>query len=244
MFNTSQEYIPMYMNSTLTMRNNIGPLYSPSHYLPNNNYNHMTMSLPTAIPREAYGGEHPPFGNSFESNASSFGHSPNYPRTELLMTPSSSTGQLGDTYLEDEDMNQKSHQEMYDKKRKRRECHNAVERRRRDNINEKILELSLLLPDHLRDSVPASSNVMSVAHGQNNNGMRMINKGTILKLSVDHIKELTSEVTHCKSKIEDLEYRIKQAQRDAKGARKHERMGSSQFQQQFNQLHITQDEQH
>ena len=29
-------------------------------------------------------------------------------------------------------------QEMFEKRRRRRESHNAVERRRRDNINEKI----------------------------------------------------------------------------------------------------------
>jgi hypothetical protein len=34
-----------------------------------------------------------------------------------------------------------------EKRRKRRESHNAVERRRRDNINEKIQELALLLPE-------------------------------------------------------------------------------------------------
>ncbi len=33
-----------------------------------------------------------------------------------------------------------------EKRRKRRESHNAVERRRRDHINEKIQELSSLLP--------------------------------------------------------------------------------------------------
>lgn len=31
-----------------------------------------------------------------------------------------------------------SHQEMFEKRRRRRESHNAVERRRRDNINERI----------------------------------------------------------------------------------------------------------
>lgn len=32
----------------------------------------------------------------------------------------------------------KSLQEMFEKRRRRRESHNAVERRRRDNINERI----------------------------------------------------------------------------------------------------------
>ncbi|KAF8324262.1 Myc-type, basic helix-loop-helix domain-containing protein [Cantharellus anzutake] len=38
---------------------------------------------------------------------------------------------------------------LNEKRRRRRESHNAVERRRRDNINEKISELSTLIPDCL-----------------------------------------------------------------------------------------------
>ncbi|KAI8326963.1 hypothetical protein BD560DRAFT_468373 [Blakeslea trispora] len=52
------------------------------------------------------------------------------------------------------------------KRRRRRESHNAVERRRRDNINERIHELCTLLPERLLDTAPTSSNVMSVSNGQ------------------------------------------------------------------------------
>lgn len=38
---------------------------------------------------------------------------------------------------------------LNEKRRRRRESHNAVERRRRDNINEKISELATLIPDCL-----------------------------------------------------------------------------------------------
>ena len=38
-----------------------------------------------------------------------------------------------------------------EKRRRRRESHNAVERRRRDNINEKIAELATLIPESLLD---------------------------------------------------------------------------------------------
>lgn len=38
-----------------------------------------------------------------------------------------------------------------DKRRKRRESHNAVERRRRDNINDRISELATLIPETLLD---------------------------------------------------------------------------------------------
>jgi hypothetical protein len=38
-----------------------------------------------------------------------------------------------------------------EKRRRRRESHNAVERRRRDNINEKIGELATLIPECMLD---------------------------------------------------------------------------------------------
>lgn len=75
-------------------------------------------------------------------------------------------------------------QQIFDKKRKRRESHNAVERRRRDNINERILELSTLLPE--RD---ASKN----------------NKGTILRKSVDHIRLLHERVGQYQQRVQGLE---------------------------------------
>jgi hypothetical protein len=70
-----------------------------------------------------------------------------------------------------------------------------------------------MLPEHLLESVPASSNVMSVTTGQNGANGKPINKGTILKLSVDHIKELREEVTNCKGKIKELERLIELAKR-------------------------------
>lgn len=38
-----------------------------------------------------------------------------------------------------------------EKRRRRRESHNAVERRRRDNINERIAELATLIPESMLD---------------------------------------------------------------------------------------------
>ncbi|CDS00462.1 hypothetical protein [Sporisorium scitamineum] len=47
---------------------------------------------------------------------------------------------------------------LAEKRRKRRESHNAVERRRRDNINEKITELATLLPEAmLLDAIATST---------------------------------------------------------------------------------------
>jgi Helix-loop-helix DNA-binding domain len=50
---------------------------------------------------------------------------------------------------------------LSERRRKRRESHNAVERRRRDNINDRIAELASLLPDVLLEPAQGS---------QSNNG--------------------------------------------------------------------------
>ncbi|KAL8280304.1 hypothetical protein RQP46_007221 [Phenoliferia psychrophenolica] len=54
-----------------------------------------------------------------------------------------------------EDPSQKHAALLTEKRRKRRESHNAVERRRRDNINDRITELASLLPECLLDQVNA-----------------------------------------------------------------------------------------
>jgi hypothetical protein len=61
---------------------------------------------------------------------------------------------------------------LTEKRRKRRESHNAVERRRRDNINEKIQELSSLLPEFASDA------------------QNKPNKGVILRRSVEYIRHM------------------------------------------------------
>ncbi|KAI0702006.1 helix-loop-helix DNA-binding domain-containing protein [Cytidiella melzeri] len=50
-----------------------------------------------------------------------------------------------------DDLSSKQAQIANEKRRRRRESHNAVERRRRDNINEKISELATLIPECLLD---------------------------------------------------------------------------------------------
>jgi hypothetical protein len=75
-------------------------------------------------------------------------------------------------------------QQIFEKKRRRRESHNAVERRRRDNINDRISELATLLPD--RDAVKS-------------------NKGIILRKSVDHIRLLHDKLRQHQQRIQELE---------------------------------------
>ena len=66
----------------------------------------------------------------------------------------------------------------------------------------------MLLPEHLIEAAPASSNVMSVSTNQNGGATRAINKGTILKLSIEHIKELQTEVGRYRERVKELEQKI------------------------------------
>ncbi|KAI9252651.1 Myc-type, basic helix-loop-helix domain-containing protein [Sporodiniella umbellata] len=68
---------------------------------------------------------------------------------------------------------------------KRRENHNHVERRRRDNINNTIYELSSVVPN-------------AAQPGQKPN------KGNILKLSLDYIKELQAENNALKERLNSV----------------------------------------
>lgn len=118
-----------------------------------------------------------------------------------------------------------------------------------------MIELCALLPERLIEAAPTSSNVMSVTNGQANTNGRAINKGTILKLSVDHIKELREEVTQYQERIRELEQMIEAAKKgeiikdenmkqsflnnnSSTTERSHQQMGSLQFSQQFNNLQI------
>ncbi|KAI9316729.1 hypothetical protein BX666DRAFT_190762 [Dichotomocladium elegans] len=65
-----------------------------------------------------------------------------------------------------------------------------VERRRRDNINDRILELGQLLPE-----------TMVAEEG----GISRLNKGTILRKSVEHIRILKREIRDYQNLVRDLE---------------------------------------
>lgn len=67
-----------------------------------------------------------------------------------------------------------------------------VERRRRDNINDRIQELGTLLPDSVDD------------------GVNRLNKGTILRKSVDQIKKLQNDVAQHKQRVRELEMVLQQ----------------------------------
>jgi hypothetical protein len=85
---------------------------------------------------------------------------------------------------------------------------------------------------------------MSVSSGQVGTNGRAINKGTILKLSVDHIKELRDEVSRYQERIRELEHMVEAAKRgelvdnQQHQQPQHERMNSIQIRQQFNNMQI------
>ncbi|KAJ1791971.1 hypothetical protein LPJ59_004907, partial [Coemansia sp. RSA 2399] len=77
--------------------------------------------------------------------------------------------------------------QVYEKRRRRRESHNAVERRRRDNINDRIQDLFTLLPDTMID-INAKPN-----------------KGMILKKSVEYIRQLQHMLQSQSNRLHELE---------------------------------------
>ncbi|KAF9438223.1 hypothetical protein BGZ76_009150 [Entomortierella beljakovae] len=100
-----------------------------------------------------------------------------------------------------------------------------VERRRRDNINEKIQELSTLLPDIYVDSANKP------------------NKGVILRKSVDYIRHLQQLVSSQATRNQELEAQL-QAKNQSSGAANHANKedvnvnSGSQLQQDFGMMRI------
>ena len=80
-------------------------------------------------------------------------------------------------------------QVVYEKKRKRRESHNQVERRRRDNINDRIKDLEKLLPITFLPNDPTSK----------------LSKGQILRKSVEYVQHMQQLVQSQKLRNEQLE---------------------------------------
>ncbi|KAG1450828.1 hypothetical protein G6F56_008240 [Rhizopus delemar] len=108
--------------------------------------------------------------------------------------PSSSNSSITKSFEEDHTA-QMNMQVMMDKRRRRRESHNAVERRRRDNINDRIHELCTLLPENTLENV--------------NTGQNKPNKGVILKKSVEHMRFLQQQVNTYHQRIQELENTLK-----------------------------------
>ncbi|KAJ3285720.1 hypothetical protein HDU76_008098, partial [Blyttiomyces sp. JEL0837] len=100
---------------------------------------------------------------------------------------------------DDAELDPKQAELLNEKRRRRRESHNAVERRRRDNINEKIQELHSLLPEFAPIST-SSGAATSVSESQN-----IQNKGAILRRSVEYIKMMQALATRQQERMRELE---------------------------------------
>ncbi|KAL1924482.1 uncharacterized protein VTP21DRAFT_4136 [Calcarisporiella thermophila] len=141
-----------------------------------------SMSMPSHGPGGGWLG-----GSSFQEHDAFPGSHPS--SFELRSGGAAMLANMGDS---DDPENQKQAQIVFEKRRRRRESHNAVERRRRDNINEKIQELSSLLPENFLDGKP--------------------NKGIILKKSVDYIKTLQMQLQKQAARNRELEAMMRQYQ--------------------------------
>ena len=103
------------------------------------------------------------------------------------------------------------HIHMLEKQRKRRESHNAVERRRRDNINERIQELSILVPDcdFSGATVTTTGGGMkpptSASAGSSSGGS---NKAAVLKKSIEYIRFLANSNRHLTQQVKNMQEEI------------------------------------
>ncbi|KAI8375912.1 uncharacterized protein BYT42DRAFT_572749 [Radiomyces spectabilis] len=156
--------------STYTSDNSSAPFLSKNHY----NVSAATMTT-TAPPRGA-SSTHPMIPCTTSANKIT---------NSRLVTES----------YEDDYATQANLQLIMEKRRRRRESHNAVERRRRDNINERIQELGTLLLDNI------------------NNSVIKLNKGAILRKSVEQMRSLQEKLAEYQQRVHELETYLHQIKR-------------------------------
>ncbi|CAH2352408.1 hypothetical protein CLIB1423_06S05776 [[Candida] railenensis] len=112
-----------------------------------------------------------------------------------------------------------------EKLKRRREFHNAVERRRRDLIKERIKDLGILVPSSLLN--PQLSAVQALQRNSQYNSREINdiisnvkaketkpNKSTILNKSVDYVEHLEYVLKMQKKAREELEWKISQIEND------------------------------
>ncbi|KAI9142724.1 hypothetical protein BKA69DRAFT_239813 [Paraphysoderma sedebokerense] len=171
-------------------------------------FHHLSMSLPATLDgvgnNDAGANSNHWFGTSYEQANSAFVNPGN---TTGRNRAGSSSGQSSGGafkvgsypysgspvmpgFMENDDGDSKSLHVIYEKKAKRRASHNAVERRRRDNINERIYELYTLLPEFHIGTDPNAAKP---------------NKGQILKKSVEYTRQMQSCIKELLDRNNDLE---------------------------------------
>jgi len=117
--------------------------------------------------------------------------------SEILATSVASSHDLSGSTEDEFDGNFKSG----DKRRKRRESHNAVERRRRDTINDKITELYEMLPDVL---------IGMEGSGPGQAAGSRPNKGIILTRSVEFLRWLLRTNSIVEARLTATETELRQ----------------------------------
>lgn len=130
----------------------------------NNNNNNKS---PTAVPPATGSGRHSPASMSRSVSSSSLIFKTEV-KAELDGAESSGSRRGSTTGMTPEEI------WVQEKRRRRRESHNLVERRRRDNINDRIVELSMIVPDCAEDEQSSLKT----------------NKGVVLRKSADYIRHL------------------------------------------------------
>ncbi|KAI9481513.1 MAG: helix-loop-helix DNA-binding domain-containing protein [Benjaminiella poitrasii] len=172
--------------------------YPEQHYFPfdSNHYKQMAGSAPSNMNLHGY-----PFNNGSDDMISIANSQQSPTSTNLMMF---SDNNSNNEFLEDNGNNniedyttQANMQAIMEKRRRRRESHNAVERRRRDNINERIQELGTLLPENVDD------------------GINRMNKGTILRKSVEQIRKLQNDIIQYQHRIRELEVVLQQIRQNS-----------------------------
>ncbi|KAK9720418.1 hypothetical protein K7432_004145 [Basidiobolus ranarum] len=199
-FSTGLPHGSMPAFSSMDMKNHVGV----NHVRFGNHVGSLSSQLGSS-PADMHGGFH---SMSVPTHTGDWFHK-NMDQDSLTGSPPTSLqGQNGNvsmmaTLLENEEPESaaKQIQLLYEKRRRRRESHNAVERRRRDNINDKIQELSTLVPDCYSDNVNKP------------------NKGIILKKSVDYIRHLQQLIQQQDNRNQELEAMLSKLQGGKEGGK-------------------------
>jgi hypothetical protein len=177
--------------STNFMNNKLGT--SISNTLGKSYGSHLGTSLNNLVsPSSTYDG----FGDSpyGSYNDDSFKSPMNSPSFKSIASPSSAH------------VNSKSALSKESKLSRRRELHNAVERRRRDLIKEKIKELGSLIPPAMMYEPPSSDLTGSIVSSKTRTATKEVkaNKNVILAKTVEYIRFLQSVLEAQDRRLEEL----------------------------------------
>lgn len=193
--------------SPLTNVNSLDLLRSPSYGGGNSSYLNSPPDFQISQPADA------PLGANFRPNDGNITSSSNPLVGVAKQLETSSSGTLGKQLTKEEKM------------KRRREFHNAVERRRRDLIKERIKDLGVLVPPSMlnpqltavqamqRNSLFSSREINELIINVKAKETKP-NKSTILNKSVDYIVHLEDILRRQRAAREELERKIAEVERE------------------------------